>query len=275
MKRILYIAAFATIFTSCTNGDGDKDAAKNKGLDQSAEMLVQFKPVINGVWVKKNYLKKVLKTKSPVEANDRVNGITTFAIDTEKIKGDSLIVPISYANHKGSKVTLKFQPGRNTTTIMLGNDELSYTIKRNDTTLVIYHYDSQKKETTSDKYIKAFNKQPNEDIAYAMTYMINQGMISGTYQGTDAAGKKFNMVFTDDGKVSGYPGLSTYFIQNDFAGPMKTLDLIIFNRNTNQQQSYTFDIKKKTITLHETKANADSTELVADKLKMTLVKIRK
>jgi len=260
---------------SCKSKPGDdQDSAGNKQLDQSAEMLQQFRPVINGVWVKKNYLKKVLKTKSPLEANDRVEGITTFAIDTNKIKGDKLTVPVSFSNHKKSEITLKFQPGKNTTTIMLGNDELSYTIKRGDTTLVIYHYDEQKHETASDKYIKAFNKQPVEDIGYAMSYMINQGMISGTYQGVDDAGKKFNVTFTDDGKVSGYPGLSNYFVQNDLSGKIKNLDVIVFNRNSKDQRLYAFELHKKMLTLHEIKANADSTSLTADKLKMTLMKVR-
>jgi hypothetical protein len=208
MKKILYIAAILILFISCKSKPGDDEGeSNNKHLDQSAEMLQQFRPVIHGVWVKKNYIKKVLKTKSPLEAIDRVEGVTTFVVDTTQIKGDKLNVPVSWNNHKAGELTLRFQPGKNTTTIMLGDDELSYTVKRNDTTLIIYHYNDKKHETTSDKYIKAFSKLPPAGISYPMSYLINEGMMSGRYEGTDAAGKKFNIVFTNDGRVSGYPDL--------------------------------------------------------------------
>jgi hypothetical protein len=276
MKRILYIATAAlTLFISCKSKPGDDDGeSSGKQLDQSAEMLQQFKPVIHGVWVKKNYIKKVLKTKSPLEAIDRVEGITTFVVDTTQIKGDKLNVPVNWNNHKAGELTLKFQPGKNTTTVMLGDDELSYTVKRNDTTLIVYHYDEKKHETTSDKYIKAFDKLPPNGIAYPMSYMINEGMMSGKYEGTDAAGKKVNMLLTDNGKVSGYPGLSTYFVQNDL-GEKMGMDVLIFNKGTKEEQTYAFELKKKVLTMHIAKPNADSTEWVQDGLKMTLVKARR
>ena len=255
MKRILYLLILSVAFTACSNNESDQDAANNKPLDQSQALIHQFKPVINGVWVKKNYIKQLIKKKSPLAAAERAIGITTMYIDTAKIKGDSLPVPAGWNNHEGNTVTLRFQPGKNTTTIELGTDELSYTIKNGDTTLIIYHYDRDTKETSSAKYIKAMDKQPAGDVAYAMNYMINHGIIAGKYQATDSRGKASTVQFTDDGKVSGFPGFSTYFIQNDLsAGPKNDFDEIIFNPKGSGQTSYAFTIGGKNITLYDVKA---------------------
>jgi hypothetical protein len=259
MKRLFYLLILSGLLASCSGNESDQDAANNKPLDQSQALIHQFKPVIHGVWVKKNYIKKLIKKKSPMAAAERAVGITTMYIDTAKLKGDSIPVPAGWNNHKGSTVTLRFQPGKNTTTIELGTDELSYTIKNGDTTLIIYHYDRDTKETSSAKYIRAMNTQPAGQIGYAMNYMINHGIIAGKYQATDSKGKVSIVKFTDDGKVEGLPGLSTYFIQNDLsAGPKNNFDEVIFNLNGSGQTSYAFTINGKNISLYNISAGTPS-----------------
>ena len=258
MKRIIYLPLILTILISCKSKD-DQDNGSGNRLNESPDLIQQFKPVIGGVWVKKNYIKKLVKSKSPLAAAERVMGITTLYIDTEKLKGDSILVPVSWNNHKGNNVALRFQPGKNTTTIMLGDDELSYSIKRNDTTLIIYHYDDATKETITAKYIKALNSQPAGDFNYGMNYMINKGLMAGRYDATDNTGKTYNVIFTEDGKVSGLPGLSTYFVQNDMTGPKQEVDVILFNRGTTNPIAYAFERTKKTLNLYQTTAKPDST----------------
>jgi hypothetical protein len=258
MKRIIYLPLILTILISC-KGKDDQDGAADNRLNESPDLIHQFKPVIYGVWVKKNYIKKLVKSKSPLAAAERVTGITSLYIDTAKLKADSIIVPVSWNNHKGANVALKFQPGKNTTTIMLGDDELSYSIKRNDTTLIIYHYDDATKETITSKYIRALNTQPAGDFNYGMNYMINKGLMAGKYNATDNAGKTYNVTFTEDGKVSGLPGLSTYFVQNDMTGAKQEVDVILFNRGTTNPIVYAFEKTKKTLNLYQTTAKADST----------------
>ncbi|TWR26459.1 hypothetical protein FPZ43_14965 [Mucilaginibacter pallidiroseus] len=272
MKKIIVCAALLLFFASCNNDD---QKSSDKPLDQSQDMIQQFKPVINGVWVKKNYIKKLIKEKSAVEVADRAEGIMVFAIDTDKLKADSITVPVSYSNKKNGVVSLKFHPGRNSTTIMLGSDELSYTIKNQDTTLIIYHYDEAKRETATDKYIKAFNKQQTDDLSYAMTYLINRGLLAGNYQGVDDAGKKLNIMLSEDGKIKGYPGLSSYYLQNYPDAPLNKFDVITFNKGTPKEQKLAFEMKKRTLTLYPTTANADSTLVMTDKPYMTLTKDRK
>ena len=248
MKRFVPLIISAVLFCSCNNNQQSAD----KPLNQGPELVQQFKPLINGTWVKKDYIKKVKKSKSPLEAVERGVGITVFQIDTAKMKGDSIPVAAIVNNHGGTNVILKFEAGRNTTTIVFGNDELSYKLKNSDTTLIIYHYDNSTRETNSAQYIKAPAQAKSGDLAAAMNMMVNQAILTGNYQGTDATGKAINARFTDDGKVSGLPGLNTYFVQNDhIANPQHSHDEIIFNMNAAGQKSYSFIITKKTLYLYD------------------------
>jgi hypothetical protein len=254
MKRIVYLLLFTSIFLSCKSKTDDTDqgtTGAGKPLDQSQALLHQFKPLINGLWVKKDYIKKVKKSKSPLEAVEKGTGVTIMYIDTALLKGDSIAVPVILNNHEGTNVSLSFQPGKNTTTVTLGTDELSYKLKK-DTTLIIYHYNPNTKETNTAQYIKVLDKQPTGGLAAGMSYAINQAILSGKYEGTDAAGKKVYALFTDDGKVTGLPGLTTYYVQNDLiADPEHSHDEIIFNLNGKDQKAYSFIINKKTLSLYD------------------------
>ncbi|RYU90438.1 hypothetical protein EWM62_07210 [Mucilaginibacter terrigena] len=254
MKRIICPLLILSIFLSCKSktGDTDQDTTAAGRLDQSQALLHQFKPLINGVWVKKDYVKKVKKTKSPLEAVEHGMGVTVMYIDTAQLKGDSIMVPTVINNHEGTDMALRFQPGKNTTTIELGDDELSYKVKNGDTTLIIYSYNPKTKETATAQYIKAMQTKPAGGLAEGMNYMINQAILSGNYEGTDGAGKKVIAKFYDNGKVSGLPGLTTYYVQNDhIADPEHSHDEIIFNLNTKDQKSYSFIINKKTLSLYD------------------------
>lgn len=254
MKRIVCPLLILCIFLSCKSKTGDTDqdtTANGKPLDQRQALIHQFKPMINGVWVKKDYIKKVKKSKSPLEAVDNGVGVTIMYIDTAQLKGDSIAVPVVLNNHEGTNVSLTFQPGKNTTTIEFGDDELSYKLKK-DTTLIIYHYNPKTKETNTAQYIKAMDKQPAGGLAAGMNIAINQAILSGKYEGTDATGKKIYAVFTDEGKVTGLPGLTTYYVQNDMiADPDHSHDEIIFNLNGKDQKSYSFIINKRTLSLYD------------------------
>jgi hypothetical protein len=255
MKRIICPLLIFSIFLSCKSKTADTDqdtTGTGKPLDQSQALIHQFKPLINGVWIKKDYIKKVKKSKSPLEAVDNGTGVTIMYIDTTQLKGDSIMVPVVINNHEGTNVSLTFQPGKNTTTIEFGDDELSYKLKNGDTTLIIYHYNPQTKETATAQYIKTMPNKATGGLAAGMSMAINQAILSGKYEGTDAAGKKIYAVFTDNGKVSGLPGLTTYYVQNDLiADPDHSHDEIIFNMNSKGQKAYSFIINKKTLNLYD------------------------
>lgn len=67
---------------------------------------------MQGVWVKRDYIEKVIKTQSPIQANDMVIGITTMHFNPAEIDGDRLISQVSYDNHQAGDVILKFEAGK-------------------------------------------------------------------------------------------------------------------------------------------------------------------
>ncbi|MBK0377701.1 hypothetical protein [Mucilaginibacter segetis] len=278
MKRYFYVLISLIFIFSCKSNtdqnDQDSVAVNSRPLNETPDLIQQFKPVIQGVWVKKDYIKKLIRRKSPLDAMPLATGITTFYIDTDKLKGDSIIVPVGWGNHEGGSLSLKFVSGKEMPSIMLGDNELSYTIKNNDTTLIINHYDAKTQETITEKYTKALNKQPDDELGYGLNNMIN-GIICGTYAVTDNTGRQFNVVFGNNGKVSGFGGVDSFFIANDLGmEPMSNLDEIAFLSNGKAQKSYTFTIKGRKLNLYETKPNADSTKLIAGRLAYALRRIR-
>ena len=275
MKKIILPFLIISFFIACkskTNSPLKDSVANNKSaIDQSAELIKKFKPIIQGVWVKADYIDKVIKTKSPLAAQDIADYITTMYINTDHVKGDSIIVSTVIGNHEGGDAVLKFQPGKSPSTIILGDGDLSYSIENGDTTLMLSQLDETKK-LRKTKYVKALNKQADDDNDYGMNYLINKNLISGNYTLTNSLGSKTKVTFNSNGKVSDFPAVKTFLINTAFGDPMSNLDYIVFNFNTKYYASYAFKINADTLNLFETGANADSTELVLGKLKYKLVR---
>ena len=86
MKSAFYISLVFILLASCksnTKQDAKDTTAGKSGNNQTEELIQKFKPIIQGVWVKKGYIDKVIKTKSPLAAVDEVNDITTMFINTD------------------------------------------------------------------------------------------------------------------------------------------------------------------------------------------------
>lgn len=277
MKKILFTFLVVSVFISCkskTNPTVNDSLVNNSPTkNQTDELIQKFKPFIQGVWVKADYFNKVIKTKSPLAAADEATGITTMYINTDHIKGDSIVVSAGIDNHEGGNPVLKFQPGKNPSSIIFNDGELSYSVENGDTVLTLLQFDEAKKLLIKTKYIKALNKQADDDIGYGMNYIINKNLISGNYTLTDSLGIKTRVTFNNNGKVSYFPGLKTFFIDTDHGNdPMSNLDNIVFNFNTKNYAFYAFKINADTLNLYDTYANADSTELILGKLKYKLVR---
>ena len=275
MKKNLIPLLIISAFIACKskNSSTNKDSIINNTYSnkQSADLIQKFKPIIQGVWIKKDYIDKVVETKSPMAAQGLASGLTTMYIQTDSLKGDSLTVGAGWNNHEGGDLTLKFKPGKTSETILLGDFDLGYSIKNGDTTIVLYGYDKDKNEHTTTWYIKAFNKQ--KDLGDGMAYLIDKGIIAGKYNFTDSLGKSSSVLFTDKGQVNGFKNFTGFSIQNDLGNePMNNLDEIMLNGADKTQKDYTFKIVADTLSFYDTKANADSTEMVVDKLRYKFVR---
>jgi len=275
MKIIFFAVIPLLLLASCKSNTGQTatDTAAVKPVNKTLSLIKQYKPILSGVWVKGDYVDEVIKTKSTVQAANKVVGITIMIIDTTKMVNDSVMVRVGYDNYQAGLVPLKLRPGKIQASVVFGNDALGYTILNGDTTLTLYQYYQGKLYKTP--YIKALSADPTNNIGFGMNYIINKNLISGTYTFTNSNGKPVTVTFKNDGTVSGLLKYSRYVIENDRKRqPMTNLDEITFDEYGSDQHSYAFKIEDNTLNLYETKPNAGATLKIIDKLKYKLVRAK-
>ena len=266
------------IFSSCKSSSKQEtqDSAVIKSVetpDQSLILLQKFKPIINGVWVKSDYIDKINKTKSPLAAADLAVGITTMAINTDLTKGDSLVVLAGYGNHEGGNAIIKFKSGKTSSTIIFNGEDLGYSIENGDTVLLVYEKIGDNKKPELVRYIKAPITGKPDELGSGLYELVNKALVAGDYTFADSTGKVSKVNFSMNGKTSGLQDFKTYAIDVDLNnGPMENLDGIGFDVYTKKHVDYTYKIIGDTLNLYSTRVNADSTEDILDKLKYKLIR---
>ena len=154
MKNTLYVSILISLLFSCKSNtkENSKDTIAVKSTANQTQKLIQkFKPIIEGVWVKKEYVNRVAKSKSPYISFKALGGVAEFEIQISD-SGDSTHIGYSLNNHEGADFVLYFKTGQRPTSLKInlpdyetkGNFyELGYNIKNSDTTMVLYHYNRQ------------------------------------------------------------------------------------------------------------------------------------
>jgi len=278
MKNTFYAFIIISFLFSCKSNIQQKaqDTAtiKTKSISiQSQALIKKFKPIIQGVWVKKDYIDKVIQTKSPLAAADECRGITTMYINTDHITGDSIVFMAGYYNHDGANVTVKFRAGKSPSSILFNNKDLSYSIEKNDTTITVFQFDERKQKMIKANYTRALKQQPDDDLGYGINYIINKGLIAGNYIMTDTAGTTSKVISTNEGKVSGFLDCKKYELNIDLnSEPMNNLDEIGFDIRSSNHKSFSYKIIGDTLSFYDTHPNSDSTELILGKRIYKLVK---
>ncbi|RCH54273.1 hypothetical protein DJ568_13330 [Mucilaginibacter hurinus] len=273
MKHILYGVFITLVLFACKSKTKETvvDSLVISEVDSTSLLIQKFKPIIQGAWVKSDYIKKVIVTSSPFAAADKATGITYIEIDTANIKGERLVAGVSYNNHEGGEIIIKFIKGETPETIQADSAELGYSVENGDTVLTLTEVnDAHDKVTT--RYIRALNK-PGKKTGNGMDYLINKNLFAGSYAMTDTIGKVRQVILTENGQITGITGFRTYYAMNDFiAGPMNNLDLLIFNLYAKDQKDYAFKISGNTLKLFDTEPTPDSSALITGKLIYTLIR---
>ncbi|GAA4332501.1 hypothetical protein GCM10023149_38810 [Mucilaginibacter gynuensis] len=275
MKKLIYALLIVILYASCqsktTQQDDDTSKIVAPVANAAPELINTFKPIINGIWIKKDYIDKISKTKSPYAAKDLAEGITGMEIKVGSIKDDSLMVLVGWNNHDAGEMPLKFRKGKRPFTILLGGNDFGYEIKGKDTLLVLYYAEGNVNQTI--KFIKAPNLSPDAGLQPGLDKLVNQVIITGTYILNDSLNVHNKVHFTTDGKVNGLSNFELYNLQTDFnSGPMNNMDEIAFDEYKKNQANFIFLINRDTLNIYETLANADSSELVLGTLKYKLVR---
>jgi hypothetical protein len=273
MKQLIYLSSFLFLLAACmTNTAATHDAQKNSGI-RTAQM---FKSIINGVWYQASYIDSIQETKSPFRSQNSLAEYVELSINTNEACGDSLEVGAP-GIHEGTSFIIYLKPGLTSTSfptnivdeeVASNFYELSYDISQNDTSILILHYNKEKKLIGQTKYLRAPNGTEG-----ALQFMVNKTLFAGNYQAEDSSGNISILKFTNDGLVTGLPVFQKYYVLTDFvAGPENNVDEICFDIQTNQQQCYAFEIKGDTIKLYDVKESADQDTLQRGQLKYKLIK---
>jgi hypothetical protein len=273
MKRLILPLLVLVILVSCKNKTSKQDKTASTPAENSAvDLIAKFKPIFTGNWVKISYIDKVISTKSPLAAYDEAQGITEISFNHHEIEGDSMLVMFGWNNHEGGEQPMRFTPGRRPNSLQIGETgEIQYTITKSDTILTLYWPLDDNKAISSITFKKAYNKGKNLDDG--LNYFINKGLFTGQYILKDSTGKETEVQFYTDGTLHGFAPFKTYRVANDLnSDAMTNLDEITFNEGKKIYKSFTYKITGDTLKLFSTKANTDSSLLVVDKLRYTLIR---
>jgi hypothetical protein len=131
MKNICCVLLFLFAVTGCNN--------KSKEEIVSESLMNEFRPIIQGVWNNEKEMEKI--GTNDQNARDTSNQcVSVMDIETKKIVGTTLSVGIGLCNGPGTDMMLKFDPGKHTHTIIIGDHyELGYRIASGITTLILYY----------------------------------------------------------------------------------------------------------------------------------------
>ena len=283
MVKKLSIVLVALTFIACrSKTDKNKANTDSSKLNlQTIALIKKFKPILQGVWVKTDYVIDLERTRSPYGSRSKLKGIACMDIEQENFKGDSIVTWVSLNNHEGTQFSIYFSPGSQPNSIKISWPdydhetnfyELGY-INKGDTKLVLYHYLKDKHLLDSTVYSKVLNSQKSNDAGYGIQYIANKKLMSGRYLAIDLSSSSQAVDFDDNGNISGLSDFKTYHIGTDFEVLLKNnLDQVYFDIDTKKQRSFSFKLVADTLNLYETSENSDSTKLVLGKLKYRLVK---
>lgn len=284
LKYYLFSACIVTCLWSCQNNQKSVTkgtvAKPSRIAVQRASLIAEYKPILQGVWIKKDYIDKMALTRSPAAAAELQKGITSMYFDTSEIAKDSLLADAVWNNHEGDKVILNFKPGKYPHTLLLFEDRthyvmssLGYQIRGRDTMLIKYH--TENGQTTAINYFKVLNAQPHNQLDAGMKYIINKTLVAGNYILLGKKVKKTVISFTNTGQVTGFNDFHTYYIKNDVGGEfLNNLDEITFNEASKKpkRKDFAYKIKGDTLTLYNSYPNDNFTESVIGELVYQLVR---
>ena len=253
MKYTGFIVLIVLLFYACGTTDKKSDHQVNR-------LLEKFKPYLHGIWVSKDYIDNIEKTKSPIKSSDMLHFVSEFSIDTTDLEGDSMHVGAAFGNHEGGDFILYFKeghiPGCLATSLKgfeTNSDtyELGFLIEGPDTLLVLHYIDNNIQSGSLLKYIKSSKTRSNGELD-GLQYTVNNKLATGRYTVLDSTGNSTNVQLTTDGKIKGFKDFKTYYILTDFvAEPENITDQICLDIQTSKQRCYGFNIVADTISLFD------------------------
>jgi len=265
-----------------TTKDGTVTA---KPVASNIKLIEKFKPVIQGEWVRTDYINGLKQGKTPYELRHKLDGIAEMSIQIQNKDVDSTWVGYSLNNHEGANFEIYYKVGHSSDRLktnqpaeiyeMNGTCELGYKISGKDTNVFVYHYNKKGTLTLTEKYIRVprYKSVDTNNAAWGIDYVTRKIIASGKYLATDSLANTFSVDFNENGNVVGFANYKTYDLATDFnGGPANDQDQLYFDMLTKQQDQFLFKLKADTLSLYSVALSEDSTQLRFGKLRYKLVR---
>lgn len=210
--------------------------------------LSSIKPIIQGIWLPREYVKDIYKTQSAYSSHNAIPDIAEMQINPDDIKNDTLYVGSSLNNHEGYGFRIWFV--KRNDQIIIESDvrnwdsdqsysELKYKIAK-DTILQLVTKNKIGIITDSIDYLRIRDKEFITQFGgLGFEYLARKILLDGTYEVFDSNKTSLGDVsFNADGaSIEGFKH-KFYTFQTDFiAGPSYSGDYIILRPNENDYQN--------------------------------------
>src|ERR1700741_1164491 len=219
MKKIIFILPLLSLF-SC-GGGGKSESAIADSLKAAMPQQLQ------GAWVMDDYIAKLDSTLSPRASWETMEGAVAMLMDKHTVNGDSMLGGMNWNNHEGYPFTIYFKMGSEKGTVatsldmaMLDNKkgivDLGAGMKDDKPQLTLYQYDSNGHLAAKRTFSRILDRQMDSDVSAGIDHLLNKKFLCGDYSVVDAAGKKINANFLEDGKTKGFDTYKYFHIASDF-----------------------------------------------------------
>jgi len=257
---------------------------KIPALDAARLKLIK---IIEGGWVKKEYVDDLLLSHSPFRSFEHAGNEEEFRIDVSQIEGDTILNSKGMLNyHEGARfeVVLETEPDKKILAhIWQGHNweedsfYLDYQINGTDTTLFLCERESNSgREKTRVAYTRAFRTVPDDDPPVnAIEFLVNKVLFSGKYTLLDASAKNCGeLIFGSRGDVHGLSDFKKYKVNTDFDGSSyPKFDFVDLYNLGDHSGQYAFEWHENAINLYEMIANPATGKFRKGMLKCTLKRL--
>lgn len=251
------------------------DKSSPQANPAAQQLLAEFRPFIQGVWVTQPYLDALQRTRSAEASESKAfNTTTALTLDLSQLTHDSVKVYAVENNHEGDEFWLLLRRGTQPHSLQVrrgeydpeerqGNRwEISYEVRNHDTTLAFRCLTPSSRVKDEIRYARAPRRPGNLLEQAPVTDAARRILFAGQYDILYPSGATSAVTFTADGTLSGLGTYHYFEPQTDFM--TSSGDYVWFmpteeERDTARIMTCTYRWRSDTLVLHRGILERDTT----------------
>lgn len=265
-KAFLLPLLLILAFTFCN--EPKKNSIKEVGTPTLRNKIDSILPLIQGVWLPKEYVDTIIQYKSAFQAYKFIPEIAEIQIKTADLQKDTIEVISSLNNHEGYGFKIWFEENNDTISIRTNAKgwesekfkfEFKIKINHQDTTLQLIATNYKTKIENITEYSRILNE--NRVVEYGgcgYEFIANYAILTGEFKLLDSINDYMGVITFDPHKrtVTGFK-YDNYSIYTDYgSGLMYQGDHIYFStqeEDHSESETFVYIQKSDTIQLYNTK----------------------